>query len=117
MMNTVEEFNQRVDALLVDYQPALGMNTYSFRSEYVPDAVVFLNRILEYIQEKELFFTSLFIQTDPRVQESLVQFQSKISLEELREILRNIEDSHVMLQTLRQIPLSQNKCDRDWSID
>lgn len=116
-MNTPEEFNQFADRSLMEYKPSEEMKTYSFRAEYVPDAVKFLNNVLTYISGRELYFTSLLIVTDPRLQEPIVQFQSKISLEELREILRNIEDSHVMLQTLRPIPLSQNKCDRDWSVE
>lgn len=116
-MRTVEEFNQWADSLLVNYKPEEGMNTYSLRAEFLPDIVVFTNKVLEYIRGPELYFTSLLIQTDPRLQEPIAQFQSKISLEELRNILRQIPNSHVMLQTLRQIPLSQNRGDRDWSVE
>lgn len=44
------------------------------------------------------------------------EFKSTMSLEELRDALRELEDSHVMLQTLRQCPLAENSQERDYDL-
>lgn len=38
-----------------------------------------------------------------------------MSLDDLRRFMRTQEDSHVMVQTLRECPLEQNSLERDWS--
>lgn len=44
------------------------------------------------------------------------EFESNGTLEQLRDVLRNIVDSHVMLETLREVPLAKNSLKRDREI-
>lgn len=46
-----------------------------------------------------------------------LEFQTNATLEQLREALRKIDDSHVLMQTLRQCPLEDNSLDRDFDIE
>lgn len=46
-----------------------------------------------------------------------VELNTTLFIEELRVILREIQDSHIMIETLRQVPLSENSLDRDRTIE
>ena len=52
-----------------------------------------------------------------RAVQGVVEFESTASLEEVRNVMRLVEDGHVMLQTLRPIPLNENSLDRDTSVE
>lgn len=97
------------------------LKPYSFRAETAMDVIAFLNKAYADAMTTERFVSALFIETDvgPNcgTHECVVEFQSNLSLEELRNHLRAIEDSHVMLQSFRQLPLYLNDCSRDYSID
>lgn len=45
-----------------------------------------------------------------------VEFRSEAELETLQDILRNGEDLHVGLQTLRQVPMRANSMESDYSL-
>ena len=45
-----------------------------------------------------------------------VEIRTDANLEQLQEALRSVEDAHVMLQTLRQVPLAENSLRRDYDI-
>lgn len=45
-----------------------------------------------------------------------VEFHADASIEQLRDIIRRITDGHVMLQTLRPVPLAGNSLERDQSV-
>jgi hypothetical protein len=96
------------------------LKPYSFRAEGARDVLAFLNKVYTDAVATDRFVSALFIETDigPNcgTHECVVEFQSNISLEELRAHLRTIEDSHVMLQTLRQLPLYLNNCERDFTL-
>ena len=42
--------------------------------------------------------------------------QCSATLEQLQGILRTIKDAHVMLQTLRPVPLADNSLERDYEL-
>lgn len=46
-----------------------------------------------------------------------IEFRTPYTLDELREFLRTIDDTHVMRQTLRPVPLAENSLKRDWAVD
>lgn len=48
-----------------------------------------------------------------RVPDVRVEVQSRASLSELRSVLREVEDGHVMLETLRQCAMAENSMERD----
>ncbi len=45
------------------------------------------------------------------------EFQSTATLEQLRDAMREVIDSHVMLQTLRAVPFSENSLGRDFDLE
>lgn len=53
----------------------------------------------------------------PDIIEPHVEIRTEATLERLRELLRGITDSHVMLQTLRPLPLSENPLNRDLDLE
>jgi hypothetical protein len=49
--------------------------------------------------------------------EIAVELHTPLGLDYLRGIMRQVVDGHVMLQTLRPIPLAENKLERDFTIE
>lgn len=46
-----------------------------------------------------------------------VEMESAASLETLRDVMRGVEDGHVMLQTLRECCLEDNSLSRDYELE
>lgn len=124
MRHTYEPFSQ---------EEPHNLRPFSFRSEGPADAVQFLGLIARKIQlthlsenerVKKLYFSELFIETDTRTHESVVEFQSNMKLEEMQKIIRSsveMKESHqeymeVVLQTLREQPAHLNSMERDRSL-
>jgi hypothetical protein len=107
----MNDFNNTANA------SGLESTTYSFRAESPVDVA---NFILAIVQEGIFLIgsqMSSLILTGPLYSgEVTFQFESLSPLEEIRRVMRTIEDSHVMLQTLLPVPLSENRCERDFSI-
>lgn len=86
---------------------------YSLRAECESDAKHFLDEA-----EAEGFLLSSTVYPDqdglPDVEIELV---SNATLEQLRSVIRRMPDGHVMLQTLRQVPLAGNSLERDESFN
>jgi hypothetical protein len=97
--------------------------TFSFRTECAVD----LNKFIVAVDQAEdtdgdepvlgLFITHA--NTEESTGESYVEIATyqPVSLEWVRDIMRSIPDSHVMLQTLRQVPLAENSLKRDHTIE
>lgn len=88
------------------------LTTFSFRAECDEDAVQFL------AAAEALGHTvngTVHTDTDglPDVD---VEIQTSATLGQLQEVLRSMEDAHVMLQTLRQLPLDVNSLERDYDL-
>lgn len=49
--------------------------------------------------------------------EYAAELRTDLTLDEIRNIMRTQEDSHVMIQTLRELPLDQNGLERDRSVE
>lgn len=73
--------------------------TYSFRAEMPDDVEIFLGEISKI--ERGLTKTWAVIYVDLRIPERHVELNTDLDLETLRNILRQIPDSHLMLETLR----------------
>lgn len=48
--------------------------------------------------------------------DAYVEFHAETDLETLRDILRNCQDLHVGLQTLKAAPMKDNRMERDYNI-
>lgn len=87
------------------------MKTYSFRAECDYDVSAFFHNAKKIAVETG----SEFI--DDGISNGVgQQFRSSMSLETLRGILRLQQDSHVILQTLRPLPLNLNDLNRDYDL-
>jgi len=88
------------------------MQVYSFRVEVGEDFDLFLKNAQEqgHVVEVDLRLT------DRRMPEQHVQIQVDLPLEGLRDLMRLQEDSHLMVQTVRPLPMSKNDLSRDWSV-
>jgi hypothetical protein len=92
------------------------VRTYSFRAECSYDALRFLTQATEYAVEQSLQLGMISFKNDPKYPDVEVEFKSTVELSPLREVVRGIEDCHVILQTLRPVPLSMNSLKRDTNI-
>lgn len=86
---------------------------FSFRAECLFDVGRFIVAVVEKgVQGSLVDFRCNAVEHG----EVVGEFKSTMSLEELRDALRELEDSHVMLQTLRQCPLAENSQERDYDL-
>lgn len=88
------------------------MNTFSFRAECPHDVEMFVAGC-----EMVGHPIDMQMQTIKGVPDVTGECQVDTSLHVLQNVLRGIEDSHVLVQSLRQVPLAQNSLERDHSID
>lgn len=84
------------------------MQTFSFRAECLPDVEAFFEVLKEagVVSELETHGADGF----PDV---CVQIRAEASLAQLRELMLEVVDGHVMVETLRAVPLDQNSLERD----
>lgn len=73
-------------------------NTYSFRAELPQDVELFLNTIKCASPNDD---SGMIIYATNQFPERHVELKTHLDLETLRNLLRYIPDSHLMLQTLR----------------
>ena len=88
------------------------MNTFSFRAECNYDVLRFLNKAYEYAMDNNLRLGAIYLKTDEGFPDCEGEFKSNVPLHDLEEIAGSIEDCHVLLQTLRPVPLAQNSLQR-----
>lgn len=98
--------------------PQTNFKTYSFRLECSEDYTAFIvaadkKGIKVVTTELQLFRPTVGDHAGP---DTYVEFVSESSLEELRDALRDVPDSHVALQTLRQTFLKNNSLERDYDL-
>jgi hypothetical protein len=93
--------------------PKVKTEKFSFRAECLADVALFITATVEHGQPGSLMN---FRCNTADFGEVLGEFDSTMSLEDLRGVLREIEDSHVLMQTLRQLPLAQNSGERDFNV-
>lgn len=69
---------------------------YKFRAECTNDVDRFID-LLKTVQDS---FISIERKLDPEFTEVDVEFSSMLNIDEIREIIRNLDDGHVMIETL-----------------
>ncbi len=84
------------------------MNIFSFRAESLPD-------VSEFQKLCHAAGLALTWHEQPYISypDTAVEVHTDASLQTLQGLMRRVEDGHVMLQTLRQCPLSENSFERD----
>lgn len=98
--------SMEVDGKTIEAKPEV---IYSFRAEYNGD----VERFREQIMERHNPVVLLYRTDSTGLPDVEVEFKSSLTLEELRGILNEQIDSHVMVQTLRPVPLALNSLERD----
>lgn len=97
------------------------MNTFSFRAECTPDVERFCKRIS--LLAPPIFKVSttrltISVNGEERATgEVAVEVETTLDLECLRDTMRQVVDGHVMLQTLRELPLAKNQLERDYDLE
>ena len=89
------------------------MSTFSFRAECQADVDCFLQESLN--SNVKIAVTKTVMDKDgfPDVE---IEIESEVQLENLIEVMREVQDGHVMYQTLRQVPLEQNNLQRNYNL-
>lgn len=87
------------------------MNIFSFRAECQHDVDEFRKAI-----QVPSMPIILFREVALEMGEVGVELKTPDTLEQIREVMRKQPDSHVMIQTLRQLPLEENNLRRDRDI-
>lgn len=85
----------------------------SFRAECSYDALRFLTQATEYAIENDLRLGKIMFKNDQDHPDLEVEFISDVPVTKLRDIAAGIEDCHVIVQTLRPVPLAENSLERD----
>jgi hypothetical protein len=52
----------------------------------------------------------------PPLPDVAIEFRSTLEIRAVKALLTLVEESHIMIQTLRECPLSENSLARDWSV-
>ena len=90
------------------------MNVYSFRAECQYDVDCLAIQLM--LEQVSAPMTIYNYGIHPPIPDVMVEMYCEESLEYLQDVLRRIQDSHVMLQTLRPIPLRDNKLERNYHL-
>lgn len=88
------------------------MAFFSFRAECPIDVARFKDACL-----KAAVTTSLSERPDGEFPDVEVELESPASLRTLQDVMRGVEDGHVMLQTLRECRLKDNTLERDYDLE
>lgn len=87
--------------------------TYSCRFEFSQDYSEFLYQAgIKGVKVS----TNKFVTDSDRLPDVFVEFITEAELEQVRDVMRAGLDLHVGLQSLKQLLLSENTCDRDYDI-
>lgn len=95
----------------------LKNNVFSFRAELLKDALTFQQQA--YVEKKYIeFYTIQAFSPDGDMisPDVMVEIRTQATLEELRSVLHNVPDCHVMIESLRQLPMSENSMERDRTV-
>ncbi len=85
--------------------------TYSGRADCQQDVLDFINTLFRGSNR----VLHVFIMPDGKLPDTLFEFGlAQLDNQALLDILENQQDSHVMMETLRQCPLSENSYQREY---
>ena len=85
---------------------------FSFRGEFGQDVIVFKNRC----KEEGIVIKNTTEDPYGSTPDVGVEIETTATKEVILDVMRKIEDSHVMIQTLREIPLAKNNLERDYDL-
>lgn len=92
------------------------MTIYSFRAECLDDIKEFQRQcVVAGLAISMRVKTGILNMPEPP-SDPEVEMESAVSLETLQGVMRQVVDGHVMLQTLRACPLSDNTLERDYDL-
>jgi hypothetical protein len=95
-----------------------GPKVFSFRAEFPHDIDDFQALLVSLNIPATWKIVPLYLHAgDQYPAESSAELGVVMTLQELRDTMKRQPDSHVMIQTLREIPLAQNNLERDYSIN
>jgi uncharacterized protein YajQ (UPF0234 family) len=86
------------------------MKTFSFRAECPPDIEEFRKTV------KALKLAIEIREVPLMLGESSAELKTDVTLEQIRDTMRRQDDSHVMIQTLRELPLEENSLERNYDV-
>jgi hypothetical protein len=86
------------------------MPIYSFRAECQRDVDQ-----LSYALTSAGIYSSVQSTRDAGFPDVEVELEANATLETIRNVMRDVEDGHVMVQTLRACPLAKNTLERNYS--
>ncbi len=101
---------------IADSLSGVNNGIYSCRAECDIDIANFLAAATESRTEMEVRHRAVD-PDDAFMSEMVLEFESPASIDSLREIMRGCVDLHVMRQSLRPCPLSENSLERDDDIE
>lgn len=84
------------------------MNILSFRAECSHDVKILKEELI-----KAQIGSVLFTHPDVGFPDVEIEMQTSGDIETIRSLMRNVDDGHVMVSTLRQCPLKDNPLTRD----
>lgn len=99
-------------ALTCNPMNARASTVFSMRAECADDAEGFFKAA----QDAGIRLSSTVNKDQTGLPDVEVEVYADASIEQLRDILRQITDGHVMLETLRPVPLAGNSLERDESV-
>lgn len=89
------------------------MNVFSFRAEFGQDVTELTNRLDYHGIPYQVDVSSLRLMgTDFIPPDVKVELHTDATQHSLEQIMLDVEDNHVMFQSLRPVPLAQNSLDR-----
>jgi hypothetical protein len=92
------------------------MQVFSFRAECKYDVDEFVK--LCKVKNVTVKITKcLCVPAHPDLPDRIVELQSDNTIAELLEVLRSVDDSHVIMQTIRPVTLEENSLKRDYGIE
>lgn len=99
----------------------INPRTFSFRAEWRGDTIAFRQLLAQRghaFSFKEMPHL-LQVRTGKPIDvgEPKVEIQADLTLEQMRDLMREIPDSHIMLESMRELPLDKNPLSRDPSIN
>lgn len=95
------------------------MNTFSYFAECKIDSTVLISAIRSTMMDvdTEQWFSCKVVAGDEKyVLGCAKEIQTDMSYEQVINTAYGVPDSHVLRQTLRQVPLSENSLERDFSV-
>lgn len=91
--------------------PKTSMKTYSCRAECQPDILVFVQALWD-----KGFCCQIDHMKVTESPDTAVEFTTNASLEEMIEISRELDDNHVLRQTLEQAPMEGRTMKRNYDL-